>query len=57
MSRVEGPKHYTQEGMDWIADATMSKVLVRNFPDLANSDLANVDNAFRPWVPAQNDGE
>jgi hypothetical protein len=40
---------YTQEGMDWISQATMKAVLLRNFPDLASTGLSKVANAFYPW--------
>lgn len=39
---------YTQEGLDWIDDVTFTRVLVRNFPELA-SQLENVENGFFPW--------
>jgi Animal haem peroxidase len=42
------PEVYTQAGLDWIADATMSKVLLRHYPQLAPA-LCGVDNAFKPW--------
>ena len=40
---------YTREGLDWIDDTTMKSVLLRHFPSLATSALANVSNAFEPW--------
>lgn len=39
---------YTQEGLDWIDDVTFTRVLVRNFPELAGR-LENVENGFFPW--------
>jgi hypothetical protein len=42
------PEVYTRAGLDWIADATMSKVLLRHYPELAPA-LWGVDNAFKPW--------
>jgi len=42
---------YTREGLDWIDGATMKSVLLRHFPSLATSALANVRNAFEPWDP------
>jgi len=39
---------YTQVGMDWISDNTMSTVLLRHYPHL-RSALHGVDNAFTPW--------
>jgi hypothetical protein len=40
---------YTREGLDWIDRATMKSVLLRHFPALGRTGLANVDNAFEPW--------
>jgi hypothetical protein len=40
---------YTREGLDWIDRATMKSVLLRHFPALGQTGLANVDNAFEPW--------
>ncbi|MEP7019035.1 MAG: peroxidase family protein [Pseudonocardiales bacterium] len=40
---------YTREGLDWIDNVTMKSVLLRHFPSLASSALANVGNAFEPW--------
>jgi hypothetical protein len=42
------PGVYTQVGMDWIRDNTMSTVLLRHYPHL-RSALRGVDNAFTPW--------
>jgi hypothetical protein len=41
--------HYTQAGLDWIDDASLKGVLLRHFPGLAATGLANVENAFEPW--------
>jgi hypothetical protein len=41
-------KTYTQEGLDWIGDASMITVLLRHFPDLAPA-LQGVTNGFAPW--------
>jgi hypothetical protein len=41
--------HYTQAGLDWIDDVDLKAVLLRHFPGLARSGLANVANAFEPW--------
>jgi tetratricopeptide (TPR) repeat protein len=40
---------YTREGLDWIDSTTLRTVLLRNYPDLAKTGLANVANAFEPW--------
>jgi hypothetical protein len=44
------PDVYTQTGLKWIDDATMSKVLVRHEPELAPA--IRWDNAFKPWQGA-----
>ncbi len=40
---------YTREGLDWIDSSSMKSVLLRHFPTLNDSPLANVRNAFEPW--------
>jgi hypothetical protein len=40
---------YTQEGLDWIDDADLKTVLLRHYPQLAATGLANIKNAFEPW--------
>jgi hypothetical protein len=40
---------YSPEGLDWIDDASLKKVLLRHHPELADTGLANVKNAFEPW--------
>ncbi len=45
------PEVYTQVGMNWIRDNTMSTVLLRHYPHL-RSALRGVDNAFTPWPRA-----
>ncbi len=40
---------YTAQGLQWIDDATFKNVLLRHYPRLARTGLANVDNAFEPW--------
>jgi hypothetical protein len=42
------PEVYTQVGMDWIRNTTMSTVLLRHYPHL-RSALRGVENAFTPW--------
>jgi hypothetical protein len=41
--------YYTTEGMRWIDAADLKTVLLRHFPELASTGLANVRNAFEPW--------
>ena len=43
------PEVYTQQGIDWVESNTFKTVILRHFPDLANSELARVTNAFTPW--------
>jgi len=40
---------YTKEGLDWIDKADLKHVILRHYPELAQSGLANVKNAFEPW--------
>jgi hypothetical protein len=44
---------YTKEGLDWIDNSTFRYVLLRNYPELAHTGLANVTNAFEPWDTQQ----
>ena len=39
---------YTDQGLQWIDDATMKGVILRHFPKLSPA-LKGVDNAFSPW--------
>jgi hypothetical protein len=41
---------YTQPGMAWINENTMTSVLLRHYPGLAPA-LRQVKNAFAPWNP------
>jgi hypothetical protein len=40
---------YTREGLEWIDRADLKSVILRHYPELAESGLANVKNAFEPW--------
>jgi len=40
---------YSKEGLDWIDDADFRTVLLRHYPELAETGLANIRNAFEPW--------
>jgi heme peroxidase len=46
------PEVYTQIGLDWIDQTTMSDVLVRHYPGLQGA-LRGTDNAFAPWSGAR----
>jgi hypothetical protein len=46
------PEVYTQVGMDWIEQTTMSDILLRHYPDLRDA-LRGVDNAFAAWPGAR----
>jgi hypothetical protein len=48
---------YTPEGLDWVDRATMKDLLLRHFPTLADTGLANVTNAFEPWDEGRLDPE
>jgi hypothetical protein len=50
-----GPPLYTQTGIDWVEQTTMSDVLVRHYPALVPT-LARVQNAFKPWPVSQTAG-
>jgi hypothetical protein len=43
------PEVYTPEGIDWIDFTSFKDVLLRHFPELASTGLANVRNGFEPW--------
>lgn len=43
------PEIYTQVGLDWIEETTMSDVILRHAPALAGS-IADRENAFAPWT-------
>ena len=40
---------YTAEGLAWVEDNSMRSVLLRHFPELAETGLSGVHNAFYPW--------
>jgi Animal haem peroxidase len=40
---------YTKEGLEWIDNADLKGVLLRHYPELAGTGLANIKNAFEPW--------
>ena len=40
---------YSKEGLRWIDDADLKTVLLRHYPELSNTGLANVKNAFESW--------
>ena len=40
---------YTREGMHWIDQTDFKTVLLRHYPELAETGLANIKNAFEPW--------
>ncbi|HZS53154.1 MAG TPA: peroxidase family protein, partial [Bryobacteraceae bacterium] len=42
------PETYTEEGIQWIRNATMTGILKRHFPQLAAA-LDGVNNPFAPW--------
>lgn len=43
---------YTKEGLAWIDAADLKTILLRHYPELAQTGLANVKNAFEPWDTA-----
>ena len=42
------PEIYTQTGMDWVQQTTMTDILLRHYPQL-RPILRGVANAFQPW--------
>jgi tetratricopeptide (TPR) repeat protein len=40
---------YTWEGLQWIDRTDFKTVILRHYPELADSGLANIKNAFEPW--------
>jgi hypothetical protein len=40
---------YTREGMKWIDKATFKSVILRHYPELEETGLGNITNAFEPW--------
>jgi hypothetical protein len=40
---------YTQQGLDWVESNDMRGVLLRHFPALEETELADHGNAFAPW--------
>jgi hypothetical protein len=40
---------YTPEGLDWVDSASLKTVLLRHYPALVDTGLANITNAFEPW--------
>ena len=42
-------KTYTEEGLAWIDTADLKTVILRHYPELSETGLANIKNAFEPW--------
>ena len=40
---------YTKEGLAWVDDSNLKTVILRHFPELGETGLGNVKNAFEPW--------
>ena len=40
---------YTEEGLAWIDKTDFKTVILRHYPELAETGLANIKNAFEPW--------
>jgi hypothetical protein len=45
------PAVYTSAGMRWLADTTMSSVILRHYPELRPA-MRTAPNAFLPWQRA-----
>lgn len=44
---------YTPEGLAWIDEADLRTVILRHYPELRTTGLANVECAFEPWDTAE----
>jgi hypothetical protein len=44
---------YTPEGLRWIDNTDFKTVILRHYPELASTGLANIKNAFEPWDSAE----
>jgi hypothetical protein len=42
-------EYYTKEGLEWIDKTDFKAVILRHYPELAETGLANIKNAFEPW--------
>jgi hypothetical protein len=51
------PEVYTEEGLEWIDRSSFKDVLLRHYPELAETGLANVRNGFEPWDEGRLDPE
>jgi hypothetical protein len=40
---------YSPEGLRWIDEHDFKSVILRHYPELSESGLANIKNAFEPW--------
>jgi Animal haem peroxidase len=40
---------YAPEGLRWIDRTDLKTVILRHYPELADTGLANIKNAFEPW--------
>jgi hypothetical protein len=54
-TRDYDPRVYSEVGVQWIEDATMTGALLRHWPQLA-SVLPETANAFQPWPRPSDDG-
>jgi hypothetical protein len=45
---------YTPEGLRWIDQTDLKAVILRHYPELADTGLANIKNAFEPWDETPN---
>lgn len=43
------PEIYTPEGIEWVDRTSFKDVLLRHWPELEQTGLGNVSNAFEPW--------
>ena len=52
LSQDYRPEIYTKQGIDWVEENSMKKVISRHFPSVAFAmEGLDDDNAFKPWKP------
>ena len=42
-------EYYTAQGLQWVDQTDFKTVLLRHYPELASTGLANIRNPFEPW--------
>jgi hypothetical protein len=47
-------EYYTKEGLEWIDNIDFKTVILRHYPELIQTGLGNIINAFEPWDTSEN---